>query len=433
MILHFRQTHMVPDQNYGKALGCDICDAFLVINGFSSYDELESHTAKIHGPDTFINTPGNAGKSKCPLCPGAFTYRKGMIEHLQVIHGEHLSGQLLQLTGDDKEKFCTDRRFKCKHCDRLFTVRKSLVSHMEKIHQDFTGCKFGTATVCDEQIIFTGKSPKTPTEGSKKSPSQRKTISAMSKWLKDFHVDTSQNAAIQQCPQCPQVFTRKSILDIHIRHAHKDKSLEENEIKMEESENSQMVLKIAKKVLKVQKNLFKILIMALKVPKKTIDHTADTTEPKQVDEATEKVGIIKKKKIKVENKVEEPKEQIEERVEEAKVQIEVEEKVEPPRKRLCKKSPAKKQEYEYKGSFYTKEELAKCKSENHQKFYDDSVACAENADPEEELEKCPDCERKFVSYFSMMRHIAFFHRPEKTASIMKLTPIPRTPNEIKAK
>ena len=71
----------------------------------------------------------------------------------------------------------------------------------------------------------------------------------------------------------------------------------------------------------------------------------------------------------------------------------------PPRKRLCKKSPAKKQEYEYKGSFYTKEELAKCKSENHHKFYDDSVACAENADPEEELEKCPDCERKFVSYF----------------------------------
>ena len=53
MILHFRQTHMVPDQNYGKALGCDICDAFLVINGFSSYDELESHTAKIHGPVCF--------------------------------------------------------------------------------------------------------------------------------------------------------------------------------------------------------------------------------------------------------------------------------------------------------------------------------------------------------------------------------------------
>ena len=65
-----------------------------------------------HFQDTFINTPGNAGKSKCPLCPGAFTYRKGMIEHLQVIHGEHLSGRLLQLTGDDKEKFCTDRRFK---------------------------------------------------------------------------------------------------------------------------------------------------------------------------------------------------------------------------------------------------------------------------------------------------------------------------------
>jgi len=49
MILHFRQTHMVPDESYGKALGCDICDAFLVINGFSSYDELVDHTANVHG------------------------------------------------------------------------------------------------------------------------------------------------------------------------------------------------------------------------------------------------------------------------------------------------------------------------------------------------------------------------------------------------
>lgn len=49
MILHFRQTHMAPDETYGKALGCDICDAFLVINGFSSYDELVDHTESVHG------------------------------------------------------------------------------------------------------------------------------------------------------------------------------------------------------------------------------------------------------------------------------------------------------------------------------------------------------------------------------------------------
>ena len=56
LILHFRHTHMAPDQTYGKALGCDICDAFLVINGFSSYDELVDHTANIHGPVSIHKT-----------------------------------------------------------------------------------------------------------------------------------------------------------------------------------------------------------------------------------------------------------------------------------------------------------------------------------------------------------------------------------------
>ena len=152
--------------------------------------------------------------------------------------------------------------------------------------------------------------------------------------MKDFHVDTSQNAAIQQCPQCPQVFTRKSILDIHIRHAHKDKSLEENEIKTEEPENSQEGTENSKEGTESTEELVQNTNNGTESAEKTIDHTADITEPKQVDEATEKVGIIKKKKIKVENKVEEPKEQIEERVEEAKEQIEVEEKVEVRKKKL---------------------------------------------------------------------------------------------------
>ena len=74
---------------------------------------------------------------------------------------------------------------------------------MEKIHQDYTGCKYGTATVNDDQIIFTGKSSKTPIEG-KKSPSLRRKTSAISKYLEDYHVDISHNPGIQQCPKCPQ-------------------------------------------------------------------------------------------------------------------------------------------------------------------------------------------------------------------------------------
>ena len=92
---------------------------------------------------------------------------------------------------------------------------------MEKIHKDFTGCKYGTATVNDKQIVFTGKSPRTPSEG-KKTPSERKKT-PISKYLKDYHIDVSTNTAIQQCPKCPQVFTRKAILDMHIRMSHKSK------------------------------------------------------------------------------------------------------------------------------------------------------------------------------------------------------------------
>ena len=54
LILHFRQTHIAPDETYNRALGCDICDALLVINGFSTYDDLVEHTKVVHGPVSFI-------------------------------------------------------------------------------------------------------------------------------------------------------------------------------------------------------------------------------------------------------------------------------------------------------------------------------------------------------------------------------------------
>ncbi len=46
-------------------------------------------------------------------------------------------------------------------------------------------------------------------------------------------------------------------------------------------------------------------------------------------------------------------------------------------------------------------------------------------EPQELVEPCiiDGCERKFYSYFSMMRHVAFTHRPEKTMSLMKLIPV----------
>lgn len=39
---------------------------------------------------------------------------------------------------------------------------------------------------------------------------------------------------------------------------------------------------------------------------------------------------------------------------------------------------------------------------------------------EEELEQCEECKREFRGYFSLMRHYAFTHQKEKTATLLKL-------------
>ena len=267
-----------------------------------------------------------------------------MIEHLQVIHGEHLIVQMLHLTGKDKEKFVSERRFKCRHCKRLFTVRKSLVSHLEKIHFDFSGFKYGTATVNSEQIHVpraNSDTEYTPAKIVIKKPPERKRTS-ISKYLEDYHTDISQNPAINACSKCPQVFPRKSILDMHIRMSHKNEKDDEEDIEI-------------KQEIKVE-------------------------TPEIFDE--EDTPIIQ----------------------------------------VAKKARKSRREQKNTDEFYSAEDIAKCQSENHHLFYEDSVPCEANADPSEEREPCIEsgCDRKFISYFSMMRHVAFFHRPEKTAKIMKL-------------
>jgi len=347
LILHFRQTHLPPDETYGRAIGCDICDALLVINGFSSYDDLVEHTKAVHGPEVFINTVGNAGRSNCPLCSGSFTYRKGMIEHLQVIHGDHLISHMLGIEGKDAEKMCTDRRFKCRHCHRLFTVRKSLISHLERIHDDYEGFAYGSSTVASKEEAINMRAPKSKIkiEG-KKNPERKR--SSISKYLDGF---PTQNPGIHQCPKCPQVFPRKPLLDMHIK-------------------------------------------MCDKVPATDEDDDEDF----EIELKRPKIDPIIELKVK-------------------------EEIVEPdPEPDLVAESEVGSSE------FYTSEEIAVCEAENHSSFYDETVACAANAPPDEELEPCQfdNCNKKFLNYYSMMRHLAFFHYPEKTASIMNLKVVKRT-------
>ena len=62
--------------------------------------------------------------------------------------------------------------------------------------------------------------------------------------------------------------------------------------------------------------------------------------------------------------------------------------------------------------------------ENRSENTNETIKPSEIPDePDELLEEClykDECSRKFCSYFSMMRHVAFFHRPERTAELMKL-------------
>ena len=53
-----------------------------------------------------------------------------------------------------------------------------------------------------------------------------------------------------------------------------------------------------------------------------------------------------------------------------------------------------------------------------QEFYGEEAILKEE-DLEEEC-IIEGCSRKFLSYFSMMRHVAFHHRPARTARLMKL-------------
>ncbi len=264
--------------------------------------------------------------------------------------------------------------FRCRHCKRLFTVRKSLISHLEKVHEDFDGFSYGTATVNSEKEALAYKSYRsspgggeTPSPGVKRPASDR-IKTPISKYLNNFKADIAQNPGIQPCPHCRQVFPRKSILDLHVRMTHKKQ--DENPVKVEVKEET-----ILESDLEVKENS-----QALYNPPR---------EP-----SPPPAPPAKKRKQSHSNLLKELEEEVERSYE------------------AMKKSRG----------FYTPEELKKCEAEKHEDFYDNTVSCEANAEPDDEREACiePGCSRKFINYFSMMRHVAFFHRPEKTAKLMKV-------------
>lgn len=412
LIVHFRTFHRDPAGN--RALvGCDICDAFLLFNGFISHKDLERHTKQVHGESVFLNQPEGQNRSYCPLCMGEFKYRKGMIEHLQVLHGEHLLVDLLQTSGEEMERLLEDRRFKCKYCSRMFTVKKSLVQHLEKVHFDYEGHKEATKNTnlpsLAKALVRRGggrrKRAKSLNLTSIKTepgvPAKRPRIGLDGSCSSDDPV---------ACETCGKAFSRQSVLNVHIKMVHggvlhqppaasqqpqvasklftqelsgpvrpKRSAASAIKKKYEMMQRKAVAASMASRLIKAASNdLNRTRGARDKEPTGTTCDNSEAAGESAGLEASEDTETIKD---------------------------------DDPR-------------------FYNEEELESADKEQHDRFYGESVPCHANAPADQARELClynKECNRQFVSYFSMMRHVAFHHRPDKTLGLMKLKKVARRP------
>lgn len=231
---------------------------------------------------------------------------------------------------------------RCKYCERLFTVRKSLIQHLERIHKDFGGHKSASATVNIPQSRNSLSEPVisvVPATEITPRP-KRKKMSKKSPWSPD-NSRTGTPLIDEPCSVCNKVFTRQSVLDMHMKMAHGS----------------------AVETIEVEPELNGLMLNQELSKDKALPPVEDPFEDPETS----------------------------------------------------------------KEPFYTTQELEQCVSAKHHDFYPDAVPCDANAGADEEREPCliVECDRKFLSYFSMMRHVAFFHRPAKTASLMNLRVLKR--------
>lgn len=131
--------HVRSQKHRGAAwIGCEICDAFTITNGFKNEKVLKEHTAKIHGKDVVLPPKSQDFNVSCPLCKRKFAQRKALIEHIQVLHTEHLYGHLMGLGGDAKKEFLDEEIFTCAVClpdmEVTFKAKSALNRHTKRFH-----------------------------------------------------------------------------------------------------------------------------------------------------------------------------------------------------------------------------------------------------------------------------------------------------------
>ena len=117
---------------------------------------------------------------------------------------------------------------------------------MEKIHKDFSGFKYGSATI-NTNVVYQGSYNERVGTTPKKNPARNRK-STLARYFGDNEtIKQAENAGILPCPKCPQVFTRKNILKVHLRMSHqgeisadeqKEKSTKEEPVVEEEDKST---------------------------------------------------------------------------------------------------------------------------------------------------------------------------------------------------
>lgn len=225
LITHWRTAPSHRRQDNVKLMGCDICDAFNIVNGFRDEAAVQSHTRIVHGEDVFVNN-SNQEKSFCPLCPSDFSYRKGMIEHLQILHGEHLLTQLLRASGMEMERLLDDLHFKCHVCSKTFRAKKSLTQHVEKVH-GVQNSSFGVSPPKPSKFLVLANNSSPPVKkmrldlfgGIETSPIL-KSLLPMPPEKIDESGGSVLSPSLVTCQICEKSFSRQSVLNVHTQMVH---------------------------------------------------------------------------------------------------------------------------------------------------------------------------------------------------------------------
>ena len=121
------------------------------------------------------------------------------------------------------------------------------MSHLEKIHKDFSGFKYGSATI-NTNVVYQGSYNERVGASPKKNPARNRK-STLARYFGDNEtIKQAENAGILPCPKCPQVFTRKNILKVHLRMSH------QGEISADEQKEKSSTNKVDSSVEEAEEN-----------------------------------------------------------------------------------------------------------------------------------------------------------------------------------